>query len=172
MEDNKVLDVVDSEANEREYVKALEVLSSYKLKWTLRSVDYVVNTQNISLGQLRSAVYVVDGYPVFNFVRATIDLIKAGLIGSKQYKETDDEDMIERAYEIMEDWMDNGWFIGTLHLLIINQMETKHFFMGMRDLVVTSHLSSKNLQTDLVSNLINADIEDKVKQTQAYTSAI
>lgn len=180
MDDNKIVDTevnIDEAAiaeenklNESEYIKALNLLNSYHLNWSYRSIKYIINTLNISLGQLRSCVYVKNGYPVFDYIESTINLIKAGLVGSNQFKETDDDAMLDRAYEIMDEWSNNGWFIGTLHLMIINQMETKHFFMGTQDLRVINHTNSKNLQTDLVTNLIKSDIEEKMKQTQAYLS--
>lgn len=166
--DEAILDE-EQKLNESEYFKALEVLNSYRLNWNFRSIKYILNTLNISMGQLRSCVYVKNGYPVFDYLESTVNLIKAGLIGSKQFSESDVEKLEDRAYEIIEEWADHGWFIGTLHLMIINQMETKHFFMDTQDLRVINHLNSKNLQSDLAINLIKSDIEERLKQNQAYT---
>lgn len=165
---NEAMLAEEEKLNESEYLKALDLLNSYQLNWNFRSIRYIINTLNISLGQLRSCVYVKNGYPVFDYLESTINLIKAGLIGNKQYTELSDKDIENRAYEIIEEWAEHGWFIGTLHLMIINQMETKHFFMDTQDLRVINHINSKNLQTDLVTNLIKSDIEERLKQSQAY----
>lgn len=167
---NKVddINIEDNKLNEDEYIKALDILNSFNLNWNYRSIRYVINNLNIGLGQLRSCVYVKNGCPMFDYIESTINLIKAGLIGSKQYKETQTDEIENRAFEIIDEWANNGLFIGTLHLMIINQMETKHFFMGMQDLRVINHLSSKNLQTDLLMNLVKEDVDEKLKQTQAY----
>lgn len=158
--------------NESTFNIALEKLSSYGLNWTFRSINYILNTCKVSFGQLRSCVYIKDGQGYFDYIKSTMHLIKAGLIGSKQFKETDADKLEDRAYDIIEDWRDNFGFIGTLHLLIIHEMETKHFFMGTADQAVMNHLSLKNLQTDLVQNLQMEDLEEKIKQAQALSTTI
>ena len=156
--------------NESTFNMAMEKLSSYNLKWTFRSINYILNTCNVSFGQLRSCVYIKDGQGYFDYIKSSLYLIKAGLVGSGQYKETDTDKLDNRAYDIIEDWRDNFGFIGTLHLLIIHEMEIKHFFMGTADLAVINHLSYKNLQRDLGANLVREDLEQKVKQTQALST--
>lgn len=158
--------------NESTFNLALEKLSSYRLKWTFRSINYILNTCNVSFGQLRSCVYIKDGQGYFDYIKSCMYLIKAGLIGSEQFKETDTDSIENRTYDIIEDWRDSFGFIGTLHLLIIHEMETKHFFMGTADQAVMNHLSLKNLQTDLVQNLRLEDLEEKIKQAQALSTTI
>lgn len=174
MEENKVtleeMNVAqnnDSELNEAEYNKAIDKVESYGLEWTFRSINYILNKENVSFGQLRSCVYIGDSGAYFDYIRSTLSLIKAGLIGSKQIAENEASKLEDRAYEILEDWRANFGFIGTLHLLIINRMELKHFFMGTPDLMVVSHLGSKNLQRDLGKNMLTEDLEQKVRQAQA-----
>ena len=150
---------------------ALDKFRSYNLAWTFRSINYVLNFEHVSFGQLRSCVYVQDGQGVFNYIRSTLSLIKAGLIGSKQLSENDTEKLENRAYEIIEDWRESFGFIGTLHLFIINAMEEKHFFMGTADQAVLNHLSSKNSQPDLIKNLVMEDLEEKIRQAQALTQS-
>lgn len=175
---NKDLDIettdnADIVVNEELYNKALETLNSFGLEWTHRSIDFVLNKENISFGQLRSCVYSIDGSAVFNYSRSVKTLIKAGLIGSKQFNSTQTNELEDKAYDIMEKWRDSfGGYLGTLHLLIINQMETKHFFMDSQDMAVIKHLSSKNLQKDLGTNLVREDLEEKVKQAQALSTIV
>ena len=153
--------------NEEAYNIAVEELHSYQLEWTFRSVNYVLNKENVSFGQLRSCVYVIDERAAFDYIRSTLTLIKAGLVGSKQIHENEYKKLEDRAFEILEQWRERIGFIGTLHLLIIKEMETKHFFMGTPDLEVIGHLNSLGLQKDLVTNILKEDMEERVRQSQA-----
>jgi hypothetical protein len=158
--------------NESTFNIAMEKLNSYGLNWTFRSINYVLNTCNVSFGQLRSCIYIKDGQGYFDYIKSTMYLIQAGLVGSGQFKENEAKKIEDRAYEIIEDWRETFGFIGTLHLLLIHEMETKHFFMGTADQAVMNHLSSKNLQNDLVRNLHLEDLEEKVKQAQALSTTL
>lgn len=162
----------EAKLNESTFNMAMAKLASYNLKWTFRSINYVLNTCNVSFGQLRSCVYLRDGQGYFDYIKSTMYLIKAGLVGSGQYKETETGKLEDRAYDIIEDWRECFGFIGTLHLLIIHEMETKHFFMGTADQAVLNHLSLKNLQSDLVQNLQLEDLEEKMRQAQALSTTI
>lgn len=153
--------------NEKDYTMYLERLRSYGLVWTLRSVEYVLYKENISFSQLRSCVYKLGDEKVFNILKSTLVLIKAGLIGAKKLTEFDDNVLEDRAYEIVEDWRSNIGFIGLLHLLMIREMELKHFFIDNRDVRVLQHSASKKLQPDLVKNLLASDLEERIRQAQA-----
>lgn len=166
-----VISEADKKAIEEDtFNLAVKKLNSYGLEWTFRSINYVLNKENVSFGQLRSCVYMQDGQGVFNYIKSTMSLIKAGLVGSKQIPESNEKALENRAYEIIEDWRNTLGFIGTLHLLIIHTMEEKHFFMGTVDQAVLNHLSSKKSQTDLVKNLAMEDLEEKIRQAQALSS--
>lgn len=158
--------------NESTFNMAMDKLNSYGLKWTFRSINYVLNTCNVSFGQLRSCIYLKDGQGYFDYIKSTMYLIKSGLVGSGQMTENDTDRLENRAYDIIEDWRNSFGFIGTLHLLIIHEMETKHFFMGTADQAVMNHLSLKNLQVDLVQNMRLEDLEQKIKQAQALSTTI
>lgn len=162
----------ENEAYEQMYSLALEKLSSYGLEWTFRSIDYILNKENVSFGQLRSCVYQQGKQAVLNYLKSTIYLIKAGLIGSKQFKPEETEKLDNRAFEIMEDWRNAGFYTGTLHLMIINQMETKHFFMGSPDQGVMRHLVQKNLQKDLVKVMAADQKEQVTRQAMALSQTL
>ena len=167
-EENKEQVEQENKQNEEIFNLAINKLESYGLEWTIRSIRYIINKENVSFGQLRSCVYIVNGQAVFDYIQSTILLIKAGLVGSKQFTEQQSKELEDRAYEIIEDWRNTFGCLTTLHLLIINIMETKHFFMNKQDLAVINHLSYKNLQKDISSNLLKEDLEEKLKQAQAY----
>ena len=152
---------------EKALQEAMEKFNSYRLNWTFRSIEYAINKENVSFGQLRSCVYMRGGSPVFDYVKSTILLVKAGLVGSKQIEETKTKELEDKAFEIIEDWRSTFGYIGTLHILIINAMEKHNFFMQARDRAVISSLGSKNLQKDLARNLMREDLEEKIKQARA-----
>ena len=156
--------------NEEAFNEANDKLNSYGLEWNFRSINYVLNKENISFGQLRSCVYLVNNSPVFDYIKSTLTLIKAGLIGSKQVKESEYKLLENKAYEIIEDWRSNIGFIGTLHILIIKVMEDKHFFMGDHEIKIVSHLNYKNSQVDLIKNMMAEDLEEKIRQAQALNN--
>lgn len=168
MEEAKALDLAEETRKAEElYTQAMDKLNSYRLDWTFRSIEYIINKENMSFSQLRSCVYIQDGVPVFNYIKSTILIIKAGLVGSKQIEATNDEALESRAYEIAEEWRAEFTSINTLHLLLIHLMETKHFFMGTEDMKIIQHLSSRNLQKDLGVTLLKEDIEERTRQAQA-----
>ena len=155
------------ERAEVSYNFAMNLLNSYNLEWTFRSINFVLNKKNISFAQLRSCVYVMDDQAYFDYFKSTLILVEAGLVGSKQYKETDTELLENRAYEIIDNWREKFGYVGTLHLLIIHVMETKHFFMNSQDQDIVNYLSSKNLLSDIAPNLTMEDTEEKIRQAQA-----
>lgn len=179
LENNNIADVIDSieenssidtESLERDYNSAKYLLDSYGLSWTFRSIKYVLDAENTSFGQLRSCVYKVDGEFVFDYIKSTLILIKAGLVGSKQIHESKIEELNNRAYDILEDWRSKVGFIGLLHILIIDVMESKHFFIGDPEMGVIQHITSKGLQRDLGLNILREDMEERIRQLQALGS--
>lgn len=165
----QVENYTDDEVKEREsiYDLAMELVKSYGLDWTFRSINHVVNREEITFNQLRGCVFKRGEEIVFDCLRATLYLIEAGLVGSKQIAESNKEALEEKAYEIVEDWREKFGFVGTLHILLINVMEKKHFFMGGQDLRVLEFMSYKNMQADLAKANLAMDIEMKLNQSRA-----
>ena len=157
--------------NENAYDQAMERLNSYGLNWTFRSIRYTIDRENVSFGQLRSCVYMQGDRGVYDILRSTITLIKAGLVGSRQLDENLDKELTLKAYEIVEDWRMNVGSVGILHICIISIMETRHFFMGSQEMKILKHLGSKRLQRDLVTNMIGQDIQEKMAQAQALAKS-
>lgn len=169
--ENQVENEDINKTSEELFNLGLKKLESYNLEWTFRSIRYILNKENTSFGQLRSCVYIQDGQGVFDYIRSVLLLIKAGLVGSKQFSEADSK-LEDKAYDIMEDWRENFGSISSLHLLIIYIMEQKHFFIGNQDQTVMTVLSSRNLETDLISNIKMEDLEEKIKQLQALSETL
>ena len=81
----------------------------------------------------------------YDIEKATRYLLVAGMINYKTVTKEDYEKHLEDAYDIMENWREENGFIGILHIIIINLMEKKHFFMGTQDIRILEHLASNNL---------------------------
>lgn len=147
---------------------AMDLINSYNLTWTIRSIDYIVNREGVTFNQLRSCVFKNKAGDVYyDYNRATRLIIQAGLVGSKQITQTDTKALEEKAYDIVEDWRYKFGYVGTLHILLINIMEREHFFMGTQDLKVLELLSFRNLQTDLAKSQLALDMETKLNQSRA-----
>lgn len=150
---------------------AMELVNSYGLDWTMRSIDYIVNREGITFNQLRGCIFKnKSGEVAYDYNKATRLIIQAGLVGSKQIPQNDTKALEEKAYDIIEDWRDKFGYIGTLQILLINVMEKKHFFMGTQDLRVLELLSYQNLQPDLVKTQLALDMETKLNQSRALQS--
>ena len=155
---------------EEKYNKEMEAIESYGLKWTIRSIDYIVENRNVTFNQLRTCTFKAGTTPTFNLSKAVRLIIEAGLIGSGQFKSNELDKVRDKAYEIMEDWRNNYGYIGVLHILLINIMEKKHFFMGEQDVQTLELLSYNHLQEDLVKRAVGMDILEKAQQVQAVSS--
>jgi hypothetical protein len=154
-----------------EFDEALDKVKSYNLKWTFRSIEYLVKEEGVSLNQLRGCVFNIGGEVKYNLEEATKLLIVAGLIGTagKYDKETYDKSL-DRAYEILDDWRENEGFIGILHMLMIQIMEDKHFFMGEAETKLLETVSEKNKTPDVVATLVGQDQLTRINQIQAFQS--
>ena len=155
---------------EEKYNKEMEAIENYGLKWTIRSIDYIVENRNVTFNQLRTCTFKAGTTPTFNLSKAVRLIIEAGLIGSGQFKSNELDKVRDKAYEIMEDWRNNYGYIGVLHILLINIMEKKHFFMGEQDVQTLELLSYNHLQEDLVKRAVGMDILEKAQQVQAVSN--
>lgn len=182
MEENKALSVeqvasgivVNGEKEDKgadEFMLAEELLGKFGLVWTFRSVRYAMDNEHVTFAQLRSCVYPNGSVYMTDVMRSVEVLIKAGLVGSKQIPEGDKEKLENRAYDIMEEWAENGLHFSVLHLLMIDIMEERHFFMGNRDVTIAKHLVSKGLQKDLAMRRLIEDTQEKAKQIKAYAES-
>lgn len=155
-------------AREKLVELAIDKINSYGLTWTIQSIEYIVNKENVTFNQLRSCTFKnADGDVCYDLIRAVRLIIQAGLVGSKQISENNMEMLKNKAYEIIEDWRNDFGYIGTLQILLIDIMEKKHFFMGTQDIAVLEILNLKNSQGDLANIMMAMDLEEKINQARA-----
>lgn len=168
--DINVNELDDEQENEKEYNLVVNKINELNLNWTHRSIEFVINKRNVTFNQLRSCQFKYgknNDQVGYNIYKACSLIIQAGLVGSKQVKETDLALLEEKASEIIENWREEVGYIGILHIVLINIMEKKHFFMEDRGLKVLRYMSSKNLQEDLVNMEMLNDLQMKIQQSQA-----
>lgn len=175
VQDNELLEqeISEEELKEREklFNEAMERVNKLGLNWTFRSIEYIVNREGLTFNQLRSCVFRnKDNEVKYDVEQATKYLLAAGLVNPRTCTDEDYKACIEKAYDIMEQWREEFGFIGILHILLVNVMEKKHFFMGTQDVKILEYLASKNLQKDLVLNSIAVDMQTKIAQSQAMQS--
>lgn len=121
-----------------EYLKELKdglrqvadtILKTWQLKWSFKALDFIVNTERVSLTQCAQAFF-VDNLSKeaadIDVERAVKILLMAGIYGSSsnlEYKELED-----KAYEYIEIWRGKIGSIDLLHLIIIERLRDEHFF--------------------------------------------
>lgn len=154
--------------NQQAYDKAIEMLAGLGLEWTFRSIQYIVEKRGVTFNQLRSCLFKVGEKDYqYDLAKATRLIVEAGLVGSKQDAGTNLAVLENKAWDILEKWREDFGFIGIMHILTINTMESKHFFIGQDEMKVVQHLHYKNLQKDLAQNLVAQDLSMKMNQAQA-----
>lgn len=154
-----------SEADIEAYNKAVDIVNSLGLNWTFRSIELLTYNKKVTLNQLRACLFEVDGKPQYNVELACRYLIIAGLINKDNQNKIDE--LEDKAYDILDSWREKVGFIGVLHIIIINIMENKHFFMGETDMSLLSAIGSQKIQPETYSRLIAVDAETRLNQIKA-----
>lgn len=136
-----------------EYIKELkeglsqladEILKTWKLKWSFKALDFIVNTERVSLTQCAQAFF-VDRLnreaAEMDVERAVKILLMAGIYGSDsniEYNELED-----KAYKYIEIWREKMGSLDLLHLVLVERLRDEHFFS--EGLLVGMKLAQKTL---------------------------
>lgn len=148
--------------------KAKNFISKKGLTWSFKSVDYLVNKKDISLGQIRSLVFLDNnGNPVFDLLKATKLAITAGLI-NKDNKDNIEE-LEDKAMDIIEEFTENFGNIAVLHTLIINIMTEKHFFINSQDRKTLMYLAGVKGMEELARLHMTTDLMEAENQAQGLS---
>lgn len=159
------INVEASEADIEAFNKAVDIVNSLGLNWTFRSIELLTYNKKVTLNQLRACLFEIDGKPQYNVELACRYLIMAGLINKDNQSKIDE--LEDNAYDILDSWREKVGFIGVLHIIIINIMENKHFFMGETDVSLLSAIGSQKIQPETYSRLIAVDAETRLNQIKA-----
>lgn len=116
------------------------------LFYNFEAVKYILDIEQISIGQLRCAQF-FNGHEYYtDYNRAAYYLVLAGLIGSKQESKTDTEALEQHTYKILDNWQ-KKYDLCLLYLQLIKQLEERHFFADSATLTVMEQMSSMNTYT-------------------------
>jgi len=165
-ETSEVISEEQRQRNNALIAKAKDYIKQLGLRWTIRSIEYLVNRENISLNQLRACVFDRGGNVVYDIERATKYIIMSGLI-SKQCDSDAYLSIEDRAYEVLEHWQEEFGYIGVLHMMLIEQMETKHFFMGTQDAQILAEIAVRKSLKSLEETQKAVDLQTKTSQSIA-----
>lgn len=165
-ETTEVISEEQRQRNNALIAKAKEYIKQLNLKWTIRSIEYLVNRENISLNQLRACVFDRGGTVVYDIERATKYIIMSGLI-SRQCDDTTYTLIEDKAYEVLEHWQEEFGYIGVLHMMLIEQMESKHFFMGTQDAQLLAEIAVRKSLKSLEETQKAIDLQTKTSQSIA-----
>ena len=138
------------------FKKAERVIQHLNLQFNFRCVKYLLDVENIGIGQLRTAQFFNGKDYYLDFNRSAYLLVKAGLIGSKQFA-TESDALEDRIYEILDNWQELFGSLLSLHVLLVKQLEERHFFI--------ESAAVENLQTSLTSS--TPFIKDLLKKLTA-----
>lgn len=154
------------------YESAVERIKALNLYWSFRSIDYLVNTENISINQLRGCYFKnKDGEVRANVEKAIIYILKAGMIKADTITPEVYKALDNIAFDILENWRKEVGNVSVMHILLIDKMEKEHFFsLGRQELDILEYLISENLQKDLVMKTIATNQQTKLAQLQAIQS--
>ena len=133
--ENEVEELNDS--NKKAIAKIEEVIADNNMQWTWESIDYVLNKENVSFNTLTLR----DGS--FKNVRV---LIQAGLPKAKRTK--------EEAFKIMQELTDAGISMDTVHIVLKDTLERKHFFTDTDSLENLRNLMMSDYQPQMSLNAL------------------
>lgn len=100
------------------------------LKWTFKSLDYILNTERVSLVQCAQAYFLdsdITGESAEKDVTRSVKiLLMAGEMGFSGL--SDIKELESQAYEKMEEWREVFGDLNALLLLIVERLREDHFF--------------------------------------------
>lgn len=117
------------------------------LNFTYRGVKYIADRYGISFGQLRAAQFFNGERPYYCPEEATQYLIEAALVSSKKFTASETEAIDEETDKIMAGWMIHCGSLSLLFIILIQQLEERHFFMSAAEMEMianTTELSNSS----------------------------
>lgn len=134
------------------------------LQYNFKAMKTLLDVENITFGLLRCAQF----YDGNNFLQdtnlATYYLVLAGLYGSGQIADITSDESKDAAYKILDNWQDKYGSLTFLFLLLIKQLEERHFFMDSTELEMIQKISSNNSYKSYVE-LISSVLTQELRET-------
>lgn len=151
--------------------KAQDTFKGLNLKWTYRSINYLVNREEITFNQLRSCIFTTKkGEARVDIERAVYYLLVCGLIGLGRIEEKDYIKAEDQAYIIMENWREKVGSISILQCLCVDTLENKHFFINSQDAQTLDALALNNLQKSLALSHLAIGEQTRMQQQMSINT--
>ena len=108
------------------------VTRKWNLKFTFKSLDYILNNENVSLVQCAEGIFPAHGQTKsdcdYDPMRAVKLLLMAGDVGSIGMMNIDE--LEGRALDRMDEWREKVGSMDMLHVYLVGLLREKHFFSG------------------------------------------
>lgn len=160
---NNDVTVDNEEQYSKEYYKAKHACDKLGLNYTFNSIKFVMDTYDIAFVQLQTASFwnYNEQRIQCDYVKATIILVQAGLVGSG-YKYNTVDDLDTKTSEIIINWL-KKYPIELLFILLNEIVEDRNFFMTSSQLQVMSMSISKKTvkavaEQKLTSKILYAEL--------------
>lgn len=128
------------------------------LHYSFRSLDFLSKDCGITTNQLRSCVFIDENGNMMSSVEESVKyLLMAGLVGADKSLRFDRKTLEDKVFNIMDEWAEKFGWIGVLHILLIDIMQKKHFFMGGQEDMILSKLAEEQTQIALIQMHVQAD---------------
>lgn len=144
------------------------------LNFTFRGVKFLLDRYGITFGQLRAAQFTGERGVYYCPEEATYYLIQAGLVSAKIITEQNIDELEQKTDELIADWMLNAGSLGFLFIIIMKQLEERHFFTSSAELemianttelsdslkIVASALTKQTLRDLTLENLVIGSLSE------------
>lgn len=112
------------------------------LNFTYRGVKFIVDRYGISFGQLRAAQFFNGERAYYCPEEAAQYLIEAALVSSKKFTASEVEAIDEETDKIITDWMLHCGSLSLLFIILIQQLEERHFFMSAAEMEMIANTTA------------------------------
>ena len=132
------------------------------LEYNFECIKFLLDIEKISFGQLRCAQFFNGHDYYYDTNRAAYYLVLAGLVGSKQEDKHNTEALETHTYKILNNWLENYGSLALLYLLLIKQLEERHFFIDSATLTMLEKMNLSNSYkscTDLIKSVLAQEME-------------
>lgn len=148
----------DEEQYSKEYYKAKHACDKLGLNYNFNSIKFVMDTYDIAFVQLQTASFwnYDEQRITCDYIKATLILVQAGLVGSG-YKYNTVEELESKACEIITNWL-KKYPIELLFILLNEIVEDRNFFMTSSQLQVMSMAINKETVKAVAEQMLNMKI--------------
>jgi hypothetical protein len=150
-----------------ELKKIDDFIKNLGLHYSFRSVEFLTKDCGVTTNQLRSCIFLDENGNAISSVEESVKyLLMSGLVGANSSLRFDRKTLEDKVFNIMDEWADKFGWIGVLHVLLIDIMQKKHFFMGGQEDLILSKLAEEQTQMALIQMHVQADVMTRMAEEQ------